>query len=47
MTWGGSYSELMHYGVTGLTLTNGTPEPATLGLLALGGLAVIARRRRK
>jgi len=47
MTWSWSYSGLMHYGVTGLTLTNGIPEPATLALLVLGGLALLARRRRK
>ena len=25
---------------------NGTPEPASLGVLALGGLAILARRRK-
>ncbi|MFQ5492461.1 MAG: PEP-CTERM sorting domain-containing protein, partial [Phycisphaerae bacterium] len=30
---------------TGGFLVNVTPEPATLGLIALGGLAVIRRRR--
>jgi len=28
-------------------LTNAVPEPATLGLLSLGGMAILGRRRRK
>ena len=47
MTWGGTYSGLMHYGVTCVTVTNGVPEPATMSLLALGGLGVLIRKRRK
>lgn len=50
MTWGGSYpygeDMLAHYGVTCMTLTNGVPEPVTGVLLAVGGLALIRRRRK-
>jgi len=28
-------------------ITNAVPEPATVGLLSLGGMAVLGRRRRK
>ena len=35
-----------HYFRGTLTIT-GTPEPATLGLLAMGGLAVVRRRKRR
>jgi hypothetical protein len=45
MTWGGSYSGLAQWGVVGVHLTNGVPEPATLSLLAIGVLALIRRRR--
>lgn len=43
MTWGGSYSGMDHRAVTVLNIV---PEPGTLGLLILGGLALIRRRRR-
>ena len=46
MTWGGSYAGMTHYGVMAATLTNGVPEPATMSLLALGGMATLIRRRR-
>ena len=52
MAWGGSYSGLLHYGVTVLELTGGDepgepdiPEPGTLLLLA-GGVCVFLVRRR-
>ena len=43
--------QLIHYTggtkTTGLIVAPGVPEPATMSLLALGGLAVLVRRRRK
>ena len=36
---GGDYSEVLTYW--------GTPEPATVGVLTLGGLGLVIRRRRK
>lgn len=44
MTWGGSYSGLEHVGVTVLEVV---PEPATLMLLAVGGVATAWFRRRR
>jgi len=41
MTWGGSYGTSDHWGVTCVELV---PEPTTLGLLAMGLLAVLRRR---
>ena len=42
MVWGDSYSGMAHYSVTALELV--IPEPATLALLCLGGLALRKRR---
>ena len=41
MAWGGSYSGMLHYGVMVLEI----PEPASLTLLCLTGLALLRRRR--
>ena len=50
MTWGGSYSNLGHYGVTVVNITGGDaeviPEPTTLALLGAALVAVARRRRR-
>ena len=43
MTWGGYYGAALHRSVTVLEIV---PEPTTLGLLAMGLLAVTRRRRR-
>ncbi len=43
MTWGGSYDGLVHYGVTVLTPI---PEPATIVMFGLGGLALLRKRKR-
>jgi len=45
MTWAGAYSGRSHWGVTALTITGGVPEPATVILLAIGGLLFLKRRR--
>jgi hypothetical protein len=50
MTWNGVYSSMEMYGVMVFEPSGGTvPEPATLGLLALGGVTLIVRgyRRRR
>ncbi len=47
--FGGSFASDFHGGSAGAgTVDNfGVPEPATLGLLLAGGVALLARRRRK
>jgi hypothetical protein len=43
---GGTGESSMHADWALLTVTHDVPEPASLGLLAFGGLALLARRRR-
>jgi hypothetical protein len=52
--WGGAFThtplyeyESDYYYVSSTVEVVPTPEPATLGLLAAGGLALLRRRRRK
>ena len=48
MTWNGTYSGMQMYGVMVFEPSGGTvPEPATLGLLALGGVTLIVQRYRR
>jgi hypothetical protein len=35
-----------HFGSVGIEYIEAVPEPATMGLLALGGVALLRRRRR-
>ena len=44
MTWGGSYSAMDHVAMTVIHTT--IPEPATISLLVLGGLALLRKRKR-
>jgi len=44
MIWGESYSEMDHVAVTVIHVT---PEPATMGLVVLGGALLALRRRRR
>ncbi|MDP6547255.1 MAG: PEP-CTERM sorting domain-containing protein, partial [Phycisphaerae bacterium] len=43
----GDPAEFVLAGVTTGSMSNAIPEPATLSLLALGGLAVLRRRRKR
>ena len=46
MTWGGSYSDMDHYGMTVFHLA-AIPEPGTIALFGLGLLGLGAKLRRR